>query len=100
MSLYFLDFNDWEIFNYKYNFFLPFLFDLNNVRMPDNTETFDDFISLGGKILKYLSEYVCNLVSLHFLKSLIKFRKVQYDFIVKLFAFFKDKNFCKKILLG
>lgn len=76
MSLYLLDFNDLEILNNENNFFLPFLFDLNNVRMPNNTETFNYFVCFSCKILKNLSEYVSDFIPLKLLKSLTEFGKV------------------------
>ena len=76
MSFNFLDFNDLKIFNNENNFFLSFLFDLNDVRMPNNTETFDDLVCFSSEVLKNLSEYVSDLVSLKLLKSLTEFRKV------------------------
>lgn len=99
MSFYFFDFNEREIFDYKFNFFLSFLFDLYNVSMPYKTETLNDLISLSCKIWKYFSQNVWNFISFKLLKPLMQFRKVKDDFVVKFITLVNHKELGEKILL-
>jgi hypothetical protein len=98
MSLDFLNFDLGIILDDEFDFFFFFLFDLNQVIMPNQTEALDDFIGFSRKARKNLFKHFDNVVVIYLLDFLGKFGKAQYDIIVKLVQLFNMKDRSEKIL--
>lgn len=91
-------FNDWVILDYEFDFFLLFLFDLNQVIVPDETKTLDNFVGLGREAAKDLFEDINELIIVNFFEFVGEFGKVQDDIIVKFFVFLDLKEWREESL--
>jgi hypothetical protein len=98
VSLDLLNFDFRVILDDEFNFFFFFLFDLNQVIVPNQTETLDDFISFRRKAGKNLFKHFRDVVAIDLFKFLSKFGKAQYDIIVKLVQLFNMKDRSEKSL--
>jgi hypothetical protein len=67
--------------------FFLFLFDLNQVVMPDKTQALDDFVSFSRKAGEDFFEYFADIIALNVLQFLGQFWIVQAHIIVKLVIF-------------
>ncbi len=70
MSLDFLNFDLGIILDDEFDFFVFFLFDLNQVIMPNQTETLDDLICFSRKARKNLFKHFNNVVVIYLLEFL------------------------------
>ena len=73
MGLDLVDINLRVILDNELDFFLLFLFDLNQVIMPDNTKTLNNLVSFSRKAAKYFFEYFTDIIALYFLQFLSQF---------------------------
>jgi hypothetical protein len=71
--------------------FLLFIFDLNQLIVPDNTKTLDNLVSFCRKARKYFLEYFTDIIALYFLHFLSQFGIVQDHIIVELVIFLNYK---------
>ena len=98
MSLDFFDFDFRVILDDEFDFLFFFLFDLNQVIVPDETETLDDFIGLSGKAGEDFLKDINNIIVINFLKFVGQFGKVQCDIIIELVILLDMKERIKEVL--